>query len=115
MYGKAVKANSIKASSNGSNTLKIPPRIFSNPMNKGCSFFIAVSDSLNAATNPPTAATTKPIPVAFKAEPNDCVATLALFNPAPSIPIGPPADSSESIQSLETFFADLILSSKSSI
>ena len=61
----------MKASSKGSNTFIIPPRIFSNPMNKGSSFFIAVSDSEKAATKPPTAATIKPIPVAFKAAPQD--------------------------------------------
>ena len=115
MYGNAAVANSKNASIKGSNAANIPPKIFSNPINNGSSFLPAPSTFENAATNPPTAATIKPIPVAFNAVPNDTVATLALFKAPPMAPIGPPALSNVSIQSAEPFLAPLILSSKSSI
>ena len=57
----------------------------------------------------------KPIPVAFNAAPNDCVETFNLFILAPNAPNGPPALSKLSTQSEDSFLADLILSSKSSI
>ena len=113
--GNALIAKSIKILNKGSIAENTPLKIFSNPSNNGCSFLVAFSESLNAATKPPTKETSKPIPVAFNAPLNDCVATLALFKAVPNEPIGPPALAKESTQSDETFLADLILSSKSSI
>ena len=81
----------------------------------GSSFFIAPSFFANAAARPATKETNKPIPVAFKAVLKLVVATFALLSAPPSMPIGPPALSKVSIQSLDAFLDPLILSSKSSI
>jgi hypothetical protein len=81
----------------------------------GCSFFIATSLFVNAATNPPIAVTKIPIMEAFNAPLNDEKAISTDFNPRPNTPKGPGADSKNPPKSSADCFAPCNASSVSLI
>ena len=71
----------MNTSNTGSNAENIPPSIFWNDCITGSNFFIAFSEFIKAATNPPTKDTSNPIPDNLSAVPNDFVFNSSDLNP----------------------------------